>query len=454
MPDLSRRRRRNRGRLNGRPSFALRRKEGFPFRFRLPRVFYGWYVVLAAFLILFVTGGGSTMIGVMIKPISSDMGWTRAATSSAVFLNMAIFAVSLIVTGRLYDRFGPRWIIPISVALFAAGYALTAATQSLWQFLLAYGVVAAAGTGGSTVPMFASVVGRWFQARRGLAVSIALSGYSLGQFFLIPVFSDLVAGSGWRVTCLWIAGLSAVVGLALSLGVIRGDPRHYGLAPYGAQSKSAGLLPGEQGEAGVPAEVVVSRDLGLREAMRTRSLWLFVLVMFICGGGDHLVTTHLVPMVTDYGISSDVAANMLAWLGLLGLGGMLAAGPAADAIGNRAPIAITFALRVALFLLVLFIAGLVPYWIFSVGFGFTLMVTAPLTATVVSNLYGVTHIGFISGFITTIHMVGGGLWGYLGGLIFDRTGDYRLALAISAGLAVVAIVCTLLMQEKRQVIRS
>ncbi|MGB9881152.1 MAG: MFS transporter [Anaerolineae bacterium] len=415
------------------------------------KIFYGWYVVAAAFLILFVTGGGSTMIGVMMKPISSDMGWTRAATSSAVFLNMAVFALSLIVTGRLYDRFGPRWIIPVSVALFSAGYALAATVHSFWQFLLCYGVVAAAGTGGSTVPMFASVVGRWFQARRGLAVSVALAGYSLGQFFLIPVFSDLVAESGWRITCLWIAGLSGVVGLSLSLGVIRGDPRHFGLAPYGVQAKGADGLLSAPGASAISSGSAAGRDLGLREAMRTRSLWLFALVMFICGGGDHLVSTHLVPMVTDYGIASDVAANMLAWLGLLGLGGMLVAGPAADAIGNRAPIAITFALRVVLFALVLIVAGLVPYWVFSVGFGFTLMVTAPLTATVVSNLYGVTHIGFISGFITTIHMVGGGLWSYLGGLIFDRTGDYNLALLISAALAAVAIVCTLLMQEKRYV---
>ena len=71
--------------------------------------------------------------------------------------------------------------------------------------------------------------------------------------------------------------------------------------------------------------------------MRTRSLWLITMVWFVCGGGDYVVLTHLVPMATDFGISTAVGASMLAWCGLLGLAGLLLAGPAADAIGNRSP---------------------------------------------------------------------------------------------------------------------
>jgi predicted MFS family arabinose efflux permease len=83
------------------------------------------------------------------------------------------------------------------------------------------------------------------------------------------------------------------------------------------------------------------------------------------------------------------------------------------------------------------------------GFGFTLLVTAPLTPTLVSALYGVTHIGFISGFITTIHMIGGGLWAYLGGVIFDNAGNYDLAFLVSAVMAGIAFVCTLFIREER-----
>ena len=99
--------------------------------------------------------------------------------------------------------------------------------------------------------------------------------------------------------------------------------------------------------------------------------------------------------------------------------------------------------------MILFFQGRTPFWVFSLGFGFTLLVTAPLTTTLVGALYGVTHIGFISGFITTIHMLGGGLWSYLGGVIFDKTGAYDLAFLISAAMAAVAVVCAFFIRDER-----
>ncbi len=415
---------------------------------RTPRLFYGWYVLAASFVILFLNAGGRLIVGVMVKPMAADFGWSRSAISSAIFLNMAVYAVSIVITGRLYDRYGPKWIIAGSTLLFSAGYALMATMDSLREFLLYFGVLNAAGLGGTTVPLFGSLIGNWFERRRGLAVSLAFAGNCLGQFLLIPVFSDMIVISGWRSTSFWIAVISLVVNLALVFGVIRGDPEKFGLQPYGGRDRQ-GPTAGAQPLPISPSRPAGRRDLTLSEAMRTRSLWLFTLAMFVCGSADSLITTHLVPMVTDYGLSTAVAANMLAWLGLLALPGILLAGPAADVIGNKIPIAITFALRVVLLVMLLRFKGSIPFWIFSLGFGFTLLVTAPLTPTLVGALYGVTHIGFISGFIVTVHMMGGGLWAYLGGVVFDSTGDYDLSFAVSAGMAALALVCTLFIRDER-----
>jgi MFS family permease len=417
-------------------------------RIAIPRLFYGWYVLAASFVILFINEGGRLVIGVMVKPMAADFGWSRSAVSAAIFLNMAVYAVSLIITGRLYDRYGPKWIIASATILISAGYALMTIMDSLWEFLLCYGVLNAAGLGGATIPIFGSLIGNWFEKRRGLAVSLALAGACFGQFLLVPVFSDMIEDYGWRTTTFWIAAISLVVNLALAFGIIRGDPERFGLQPYGGRERVQ-LGDDTRSLPKAPSSSAGRRDLTLSEAMQTRSLWLFAFAMFVCGSADSLITTHLVPMITDYGISNDVGANMLAWLGLMGLPGILLAGPAADAIGNKIPIAITFTLRVLLLLALLRFKGVVPFWVFSLGFGFTLAVTAPLTPTLVGALYGVTHIGFISGFIVTVHMIGGGLWAYLGGVIFDNTGDYDLAFLISAGLAVVAVACTLLIREER-----
>ncbi len=418
---------------------------------RKPRLFYGWYVLVASFVILFLNSGGRFTIGVMMKPIAAEFGWSRGAISSALFLNMAVYALATIITGRLYDRYGPKWIIAASTLFWSAGYALMAQMGSLGGFLLYYGVLNAVGLAGTTVALFGSLMGSWFEKRRGLAVSLAFAGTCFGQFFLVPVFSDMIVVSSWQRACLWIAGLSLVVNLVLTFGVIRGTPERMGLQPYGRHDRQRPVRD-TPALTGAPPKAGARRDLTLAEAMRSRSLWLFAAAMFACGGADFLVAAHLVPMVTDYGLSDAVAANMLAWLGLLSLVGILLAGPASDAIGNKTPIVITFALRIILFVMLVLVKGAAPFWIFSLGFGLTLLVTAPLTPTLVGDLYGSTHIGFISAFINTLHMLGGGLWIYLGGVIFDKTGNYDLGFIISAGLAAVALVCTIFIREVRHVL--
>jgi predicted MFS family arabinose efflux permease len=232
------------------------------------------------------------------------------------------------------------------------------------------------------------------------------------------------------------------------LAGIRGDPSSLGKLPYGHTEEKAVRASALDPEGGAEAE---PPSLGLRQAMRTGSFWLFTVAMFVCGAGDFLLTTHLVPMVTDQGIATSTAVAMLAWFGLLSLFGVLLAGPASDLIGDRIPIAIAFGLRVVLFCLAYKYQNLATFWALSLGFGFTFLVTAPLTPTLMGRLFGFGSIGLLGGFITTVHHLGGGIGAYLGGVTYDKTGVYNLALLISAGASLVALVCTLLIREVRHV---
>ncbi len=413
------------------------------------RVFYGWYVLAASFVILFLNSGVRFLIGVMLRPLIDDFDWSRSAISAAVFVNMAVYAVAVIVAGRLYDRYGPKWVIIVSTILFAAGYALMAVMTSLWHFILLYGVVIGASFGATTAPLYGAIVSKWFSKRRGLVISLAMGGGCLGQFFLVPIFTDMMLDIGWRHTSLWMAAAVLIVNTILTLLFLRGDPEDLGITPYGAVATTdseavASVRPGSATSATDPVN-----DLSLRQAMRTASLWFFSVAMFVCGAGDFLITTHLVVMVTDHGIPATQGASMLAWFGLLSLGGILVAGPASDRIGNKVPIALSFVLRVLLFVMILFFKGAVTFWIFALLFGFTWLITAPLTTTLAGRLYGFTHIGVIGGFITTIHHVGGGLWAFLGGVVYDLTGGYELAFIISAVVSAIAAACSLAIRETR-----
>ncbi len=425
------------------------------------RVSYAWWVLAASFTILFLNSGARLMIGVMVKPIIADFGWSRAQVSAAVFVNMVVFSVSILVAGRLLDRYGPRWTVLVSGVVFSGGLLLMTGMTTLWQFILFYGVVSAAGLGGLTSALFGALLAKWFERRRGTAISLAIAGNSLGQFALVPLFSSLLLADGWRATMVVVGLLCLVVNVLLAWFVLRGDPEALGKTPYGHVEPGAGpVAAGSTGTAATADHRTASaasplrlepRSLNLREAMRTWSFWLFTGAMFVCGAGDFLLTTHLVAMATDHGVPTTTAVSMLAWFGLLSLGGVLLAGPMSDAVGDKIPIAGAFALRVVLFLLVFWSQSVVSFWALALGFGFTFLITAPLTTTLMGRMYGFASIGVLSGFITTVHHIGGGFWAYMGGVVFDATGSYTVAMLVSAIASGGALVCALLIREVRHV---
>ena len=411
-------------------------------------VFYGWYVLAASFMLLFFQSGARFAFGIMFKPMMIEMGWNRAAISSVFFLNMVFFALTMSVAGRLYDRYGPRWVVFISTILLATGYICTAWVRSLWQVHFFYGVLTAVGTGGASIPLIAALMSKWFQKRRGLAISLALSGACLGQFVLVPVFNQILLAYNWRISYM-VMGLIILGTTIMALAVIKGDPDALGYQPYGRSNDADKSDPLHTGNL-----AAAEKDLDLRQAMKTVSFWLFLAFMFVCGGGDFLVATHLVPFVTDYGVPPTTAANMLALFGLMSLGGILVAGPVSDLIGNKIPIAATFMIRLLLYAMILKYRNPISFYIFAGGFGFTFLMTAPLTTTLTGRLYGFANVGLISGFITTIHHLGGGFGAYMGGLLFDITGSYDITFVLSAILVVIALFCALAVRERRHILHE
>lgn len=357
---------------------------------------------------------------------------------------MTIYAFSISIAGKAYDRFGPKWVIMISTVFLSAGFMGLAFVQSFQNFFIFYGILVGLGMGGTTMPLFSALMSKWFVKFRGLAVSTGLAGGCLGQFVLVPVFMSLVLNYGWRTSYFSIGLVVLVVIPVLTFFFIKGDPQDLDLKPWGHKN---GEVPSTEGYQ--KPDDLKPQDLGLIDAMKTYSFWLFVTFMFICGSADFMITAHLIPMVTDFSISPATAGNMLAWLGLMSLPGILVAGHLSDMVGNKTPIALTFLIRVLLFVFILHAQNRVSFYIFACAFGFTLLLTAPLNAILVGKLYGFSHVGMISGCIITIHHLGGGIWAYLAGEIFDRTGSYRLTFILSAIAALLAVCCTLFLKEKR-----
>ncbi|HEY8579552.1 MAG TPA: MFS transporter, partial [Beijerinckiaceae bacterium] len=163
----------------------------------------------------------------------------------------------------------------------------------------------------------------------------------------------------------------------------------------------------------------------------------------ICGLDDFFVATHVVAFAQDSGVDAYLAGNLLALMGLTGLVGVIWAGAASDRRGPAFPTIVSFVLRLAVFALVLVERSTASIAIFALVFGFTFLVTAPVTVLFIRDSFGIRHLGAIGGLITMVHHTFGGLGAWLGAALYDRGGSYGPAFAVMLVATVTALVLTI-----------
>ena len=188
-------------------------------------------------------------------------------------------------------------------------------------------------------------------------------------------------------------------------------------------------VPGKSAQQAQRDAAPVQDGLSLREAARTKQFWMLLGIYAICGLDDFFVATHVVAFAQDSGVGAFFAGNLLALMGLTGLAGVLWAGWASDRHGPILPTLVAFVLRIAVFALVLVEQSSVSVAIFALVFGFTFLVTAPVTVLFVRESFGTKNLGAIAGLITMVHHAFGGLGAWLGAIMYDSGGSYWPAFA-------------------------
>jgi predicted MFS family arabinose efflux permease len=183
------------------------------------------------------------------------------------------------------------------------------------------------------------------------------------------------------------------------------------------------------------------------QAARTRQFWLLMLIYSICGFDDFFVSTHVVAFAQDRGMDAFLAGNLLALMGLTGLVGVLAGSAWADRVGPVRGTAFAFAARIVVFAWIAIDQSPVSVAVFALVFGATFLVTAPLTVLFVRESFGTAHLGALTGIITMVHQIWGGVGAYVGARMFDATGSYDHGFALMLALTAVALVATLRLQR-------
>src|SRR5215472_11829134 len=183
---------------------------------RAPRVFYGWFVVAAAFVVTFVGYGCVYSFSAFIEPLQHDFGASRGSVSVVFSLAGFLYFALGSISGPLADRFGARRLAVIGMALVGLGLAAVSAAQGLAQVYAVYGLAVGIGVGCSYVPAMGAVQ-RWFSRRRALASGLASSGIGAGTLVVPPLAALLVAHLGWRTAYVMLGVTAAVVGAGMAL---------------------------------------------------------------------------------------------------------------------------------------------------------------------------------------------------------------------------------------------
>ena len=200
---------------------------------RQRKLHYAWIVAGVTFLTLLVAAGLRATPGVLIVPLETEFGWSRATISFAIGLNIFLYGLVGPFAAAVMDRFGLRRTMLAALSCIAAGVALTPLMTRPWQLIVLWGVVVGSGSGATALVLGATVVARWFTARRGLVMGVLTASTATGQLIFLPLLASLAADYGWRIVSLTVGavalGLIPIVAL-----LMRDRPVDIGLAPYGA----------------------------------------------------------------------------------------------------------------------------------------------------------------------------------------------------------------------------
>ncbi len=209
---------------------------------RVPR-FYGWVVIATASLVLAVSAGTRFSFGAVLPVMISDRGWTLGAVSGASALASIMIGLLQPLVGRLADRYGPRLVLTVGIAMVGLGTLATARIGETWQLYVTFGVLAGAGFG-ATLQLTGGVLAtRWFSHSRGLAVAIVTSGVAVASFVIVPLAMWLLVRVGWSGYYLATGSIILVLIVPMTFLVIRDSPPGVGATMTGTGKKRPPRLP-------------------------------------------------------------------------------------------------------------------------------------------------------------------------------------------------------------------
>lgn len=384
-----------------------------------------WLVLLAAAGTFALTMGTRQTMGLFLSPLNTATGLGIGSISLAFAFGQLWWGLTQPFAGAMADRIGAGRVLFAGVLLVALGTFLTPLMTSSAGLILAIGVLAAGGAGMAGPAVLMAATARLIPLeKRGLATGIVNAGGSLGQFLMAPIAGALMVSQGWG-NAMQIMGLLVLLALPAAL-VLKGNSR---------QSAPAGHPP------------VGTLD-AIRSALKNKSYLMLAAGFFVCGFHVAFLATHLPGVIAACGLPVQFGAWSLAMLGLFNIVGSVTMGWAVGRWRMKSLLSLLYATRALAVLLFLLApkTGAVML-VFAAVMGLTFLSTVPPTAGLVAKFFGTANMATLFGVVMLTHQIGGFLGAWLGGKVFEATGNYDWVWYIDIMLAIGAALIHLPIRE-------
>lgn len=390
--------------------------------------YFGWWIVVAAFLnLFFVVGIIFYGFPVFYPYFVESLGLTRAQLTQGFLLGFLFAGLPFgVLAGAMIDRIGARRVILIGVALVAASLILMSVMSRFWQFELLC-IVEVIGYVFAGPIANQVLIARWFERRRGQAMGYAYLGLGLGGV-VAPILVNYLAHSlGWRHALELIGVAMLLVLVPTGLWITRSTPADKQIDP-----ELFGELAHPEREARHPGTASVK----VSEAVRAASFWLILLGSALAIGAIGAVIQHFILFLKDSGHSATVASRYSSILLTSSLGGRVVVGHIADHFRKSYIMAIFYFLIGASVFLLAYPHSTAALWLFALVFGFSMGADYMLVPLVTSENFGTAALGKILALIIMGYSIGQWAGPWLVGKLFDARHSYDLAWRLIAMMAI------------------
>ena len=403
-------------------------------RLRPKSVYYGWVVAGVSGSIGFANAASAiSILTIFVVPMSEEFAWNRTAIAGATTLGAILGAALAPFIGRLVDRFGSRLTLVIGGGVIALGCVYLSVMQTLTGFYIAFTVSRIADQGGVKIGTSVAA-GKWFQRYRGRATGLVFLLETVGVIVLAPMTQLVISQWGWRSAWLMLAAVMLALGVVPCALWMRRQPEDMGLAVDGGRVSTAD----DEVSPGLADAVETERSLTLGEAARTRVFWVALASLFLGSNAMAGPGLHLVPYLTDRGLSATAAVGAISVMATAGAAGAILAGLAADRVSPRWLMVALYVLGTAALALLVQTDTLAETYAAVILMGLIGTGINTLAPLMWAANYGRGSLGAIHGVGRASQVLGFAVGPLVAGIAYDSTGTYREVFLLMAGVALVA----------------